>query len=123
MRIDSASIEKLEKFNGGYPNNTKAYDVTIRAFLIHSFMVEKAKDDETVDFMCCVHGREIVIGSVGPFLGDSLYIESRDEDKETVSFFTPINQVSFMYVVSPKKSDEPPREIGFHTTMERNKKE
>ena len=123
MRIDASSVEKLERFKIDFSNN-RAYEIAMQAFLIHSFMTEKAEDNETIDFMCSVNGKEIMLGSVGPFLADFIYIESlEEEDGTTCSFFTQIDQVTFVYVVSPKKSGEPPREIGFHTTIKKTSPE
>ena len=120
MKIDFDSCKKL--MDVGSPDNNRAYIMAMRAMLIHSFLAEKLKKKQSLELICTIGGREFPLHSVGPFLDNSIFVESVEEDGTSVSFFAPIEQVSFLYVVSPKKSNKPPREIGFHTMMQRAKK-
>jgi hypothetical protein len=43
-------------------------------------------------------------------------------DGTRTTLLAPIELVSFMYVISPKKSDEPPREIGYKATWDADSK-
>lgn len=96
--------------------------MAIQAMNIFKYLLKTRKEDERVDLVCCVGGKEFSVQNVGPFVGDTIFLESIQQDGTTFCFYALIDQVSFMYVVSPITNNIPQREVGFHTTMEAEQK-
>ncbi|MGA2279414.1 MAG: hypothetical protein ABSG80_03830 [Verrucomicrobiota bacterium] len=104
------------------PKKNRAKKIAIDVVSIHVLLTLKLKENESLDLICYVGGKEFRPHSVGPFFGDHIYLESSGEDGTRTSMLAPIELVTFMYVVSPKKSDAPPREIGFKATWDADSK-
>ena len=86
----------------------------------YNFYRTRLKPDQSINLLCTVGGMKHYPNNISS--PDIDIIEIRVQNDDTVIFITaPVEQVTFSTVISKKVDNSPPREIGFHTTMESKK--
>ena len=69
--------------------------------------------DESINLVCLIGGVKYDVYVMG-VEGDFVWVNSQTEEADFFGMIAPVEQVSFATIVYKKKSDKPPREIGFH---------
>jgi hypothetical protein len=82
----------------------------------------KIKPDETIELVCFIGERMVVPFKLGLFAKGCIAVHSAEDDGETaIVDFVPVEQLNFRILVSEKKSEKPPRQIGFKVEMEQER--
>ena len=69
---------------------------------------------KSINLIATLGGRKYDVYELG-IQGDFVFIMSKTEEGDILTILTPVEQVFFTVIISEKKSEEPPRQIGFNT--------
>jgi hypothetical protein len=94
----------------------RAKEIVHDAATEYRLIKSQLKPNQTINLICTVAGVEYDVYRLGARNG-IVEIDTQTEDS-AIRIKSPVEQVSFAIIISKKTSDEPPREIGFHTMME-----
>ena len=70
----------------------------------------------SLDILCFAGGIPVRVNHLTAFEDHCICIEGVMDDGSTLITYAPVEQVIFQIVVTNKPSQEPAREIGFHTS-------
>jgi len=111
-RIDSlyAGVQRPE------PRN-RALEIINSAANEYNFLRGRLKPDQSINLICTVGGREYEVTEIDSPKIDVVKIQAKTDDGYII-ITAPVEQICFATIIFKKINDEPPREIGFHTTMQ-----
>jgi hypothetical protein len=72
--------------------------------------------NRSLDLLCFAGGMPVRVNRLSSFKDHCIIIEGTTEDGATLITYAPVEQVTFQIVVTNKPSEQPAREIGFHTS-------
>jgi hypothetical protein len=122
----------MDSLRGGFDSHpliikSRADRVVSDILARYNFTAPRLKPDHTIELICCFQGLEISPDSLGTRDGDIVCIGVRtlshgeNEIERRDDFFVPVEQLAFRITISNKKSDKPPKEIGFHAISDESK--
>ena len=89
-------------------------DGMIRDVITHyRGLIKKIPPEKSIELVVRFDGRCISPSSLGAYSHECVGIESVDNEGNVALDIVPVERVSFTISISDKKSDQPPREIGF----------
>ena len=96
--------------------NTRA-DGMIRDVITHYRGLIKTLDPgKSIELIVCFDGRRVSPSFLGAYSHECVGIESEDSEGNVALDIVPVERVSFTISITNKKSEQPPREIGFKAT-------
>ena len=116
-KIDSSCFEPERP----EPRN-RAIEIISSTRMEYDWLKNHLNPDESINLICTVGGRDYDVVLIDSPKIDVVQIQATTEGG-LVCVVSPVEQVCFTTIISKKVNDDPPREIGFHTTMKRTEKE
>jgi len=118
-------MNKLDSLRDSFlppePRN-RAMEIVTEAANEYKSMSERLKPDQAINLICSVGGTDYDVMSLYSPKIDVVCIHCKTNECE-VFITAPVEQVCFTTIISKKVNDEPPREIGFHASMQSKKQD
>jgi hypothetical protein len=91
----------------------RAWELMSETLSRYKFLKGKITKEQSINLICTIGHREYDVYNMQAFNNDFVSVKCKTSDGNEYTTFAPVEQVSLTIVVENKRSETPPREIGF----------